>query len=357
MSEMSEFATTVMLQKYSHEGTETWKDISNRVVRTVLKSVNAKKDLIGTVLQFVEQRKFIPGGRYLYATGRPYHQVNNCLLMRADDSREGWSELMQKCTLGLMTGAGIGVDYSPVRYEGAAIRKTGGFATGPCALMQMVNEAGRGVMQGGSRRSALWAGLSWRHADIMKFIVMKNWTEEVRAMKAKDFNFPATMDGTNISVQLDDDFFTAYADDKDPLHSHAHMVYWAVMERMLRTSEPGFSVDTGKNHKETLRNACTELTSEDDSDVCNLGSINLARIESLGEMKAVVEVATAFLMAGTVYSDVPYAKVDMVRTKNRRLGLGLMGIHEWLLVNNKRYGQDADLDKYSGGLCHKRTLC
>ena len=346
MSEMSVFAETICRQKYSHDGQENWKDISNRVVRTVLKSVNAKKDLIGTVLQFVEQRKFIPGGRYLYATGRPYHQVNNCLLMRAEDSREGWAELMQKITMGLMTGAGIGIDYSSVRPEGRAIRKTGGFATGPLALMQMVNEAGRGVMQGGSRRSALWAGLSWKHADIMKFIVMKNWVEEVRAMKAKDFNFPATMDGTNISVQLDDDFFTAYGDEKDPLHSHAQMVYWAVMERMLRTSEPGFSVDTGKNHKETCRNACTELTSEDDSDVCNLGSINLARIESLGEMKAVVEVATAFLLAGTVYSDVPYAKVDMVRTKNRRLGLGLMGIHEWLLINGKKYGQDSELDKY-----------
>ena len=343
---MSVFAKTVLMQKYSHDGKEDWKDISNRVVKHVFKSVGAKKDLVETVLKFVEDRKFIPGGRYLYATGRQYHQVNNCLLMKAEDSREGWAELMQKCTLGLMTGAGIGVDYSSIRHEGALIRKTGGFATGACALMQMVNEAGRGVMQGGSRRSALWAGLSWCNPDIMKFITMKNWTEEVRAMKAKDFNFPATMDGTNISVQLDDDFFSAYFDDKDPLHSQSHMVYWSVMERMLRTSEPGFSIDVGKSKKETLRNACTELTSEDDSDVCNLGSINLARIDSLEEMKSVVEVATAFLLAGTVYSDVPYAKVDMVRTKNRRLGLGLMGIHEWLLTNGKRYGQDTDLDKH-----------
>src|ERR1700675_1432636 len=112
MSEISVFAKTICQQKYSHDGKETWKDISNRVVRTVLKAVNAKKDLIGTTLQFVEQRKFIPGGRYLYATGRPYHQVNNCLLMRAEDSREGWAEQMHKLTLGLMTGAGIGVDYS-----------------------------------------------------------------------------------------------------------------------------------------------------------------------------------------------------------------------------------------------------
>ena len=77
--------------------------------------------------------------------------------------------------------------------------------------------------------------------------------------------------------------------------------------------------------------------------MCNLGSINLARIESLEEMKSVVEVVDwPFLLAGTVYSDVPFAKVDMVRTKNRRLGLGLMGVHEWLLLNGKKYEADPD---------------
>jgi len=165
-------------------------------------------------------------------------------------------------------------------------------------------------------------------------------------MKAKDFNFPATLDMTNISVQLDDKFFEAFNDEKHTHNSNASSVYWAVIERMLKTGEPGFSIDTGKNKKETLRNACTELCSEDDSDVCNLGSINLARINDTTNMKSVVECATAFLLAGTVYSDVPYSKVDTVRTKNRRLGLGLMGIHEWLLINGKRYGIDGGLDKH-----------
>jgi ribonucleoside-diphosphate reductase alpha chain len=248
--------------------------------------------------------------------------------------------------MGLMTGAGIGTDYSEIRSEGKPIRKTGGFATGPIALAQIVNETGRGVMQGGSRRSALWAGLRWDHADIMKFIVLKNWIKEVRDLKSKDFNFPATMDMTNISVLLNDEFFAAYADEKNPRHTHAHLVYWTVVERSLKTGEPGFSIDTGKNSKETLRNACNEVTSHDDSDVCNLGSVNLARIESLEELKGVVECASAFLLAGTVYSDVPYSKVDTIRTKNRRLGLGLMGIHEWLLKRGKRYGSDKDLDTF-----------
>ena len=681
--EMSKFAETVMFQKYSHtkkdENLETWENIAYRVSKNVMKAVGASNDLVEDIRGIILQRKFIPGGRYLYATGRPYHQVNNCFLFRAEDSREGWAELLQKSALALMTGGGIGIDYSQIRPEGKPIRKTGGFATGPLALAGMVNECGRGIMQGGSRRSAIWAGLNWLHQDINKFITLKNWIPEVREMKSKDFNFPANMDGTNISVQLDDDFFKAYHDEKHTHHSQAQSVYWTTVRQMLKTGEPGFSIDTGKNSRETLRNApicsetqvltrwgykpvnevseiatciwtgkrwaedvifhktaedapvvtismtggreircelnhpffvekykgvgekrklvsivkipasklkpgdilhtslpspsfqhigeplnqsyyalgyvygdgsftndgrsaeitfcteeskkcakellasfvissvnmedsrgyarmyfktdqyfwsgrskevfptglygcsqwqamcflaglfdadgnwepqtkrirlaskhegflrgvarlleqygilagvskaghstygkaqtyqlvimsehmtnfsilvpcvrikpdlagykpyrdskikvlsvedagfddvycadvkvpehsfqaegviisnCTEVTSEDDSDVCNLGSINLARINSTQEMAEVVELATAFLLAGTIYSDVPFSKVDLVRGKNRRLGLGLMGLHEWLLTHGKQYGPDDDLAKY-----------
>src|SRR5208337_2179357 len=52
------------------------------------------------------------------------------------------------------------------------------------------------------------------------------------------------------------------------------------------------------------------------------------------------------LVAGTEYSHVPYDKVASVRSENRRLGLGLMGIHEWLIQHGKKYGPDEDLEKY-----------
>src|SRR5579859_6210876 len=58
------------------------------------------------------------------------------------------------------------------------------------------------------------------------------------------------------------------------------------------------------------------------------------------------ELGTAFLLAGTVYSDIPFAGVDKIRNKNRRLGLGLMGLHEWLLKHGKKYGPDEELGKY-----------
>jgi ribonucleoside-diphosphate reductase alpha chain len=347
---MSPFAETIFKQKYSmelHDGSrETWEQTAKRVAKHVMRAVNAPKSTVAKIEKMIAERKFMPGGRYLFATGRPFHQVQNCLLMRADDSREGWSELMQKSTMALMTGAGIGVVYSDVRAKGRPIRKTGGIATGPLALMEMVNEAGRGIRQGGSRRSAIWGGLHWDHPDCMEFITSKNWSPEVRALKEKDFNFPARLDGTNVSVILDDEFFKAYKDEKHPKNSLAHGVYWATLRQMLKTAEPGFSIDCGKNKGENLRNACTEVTSADDSDICNLGSINMARIESLEEMAEVLDLAIQFLLAGTVYSDVPYAKVDQIRTKNRRLGLGLMGLHEWLLRRGKKYGPDAELEEY-----------
>lgn len=350
MDNSNVFSNTITEQKYmwKEKGETEWAHIAQRVVKNVLKAIDIKmtNPVAKELVQAITDKKFIPGGRYLYASGRQYHQVQNCLLLKAEDSREGWADLMHKASMALMSGAGIGVDYSDIRSEGKPIRKTGGVATGPLALMQILNEVGRGIMQGGSRRSAIWAGLNWKHPDIHKFIRVKDWSEDVKKMKSKDFNFPATLDGTNISVQLDDEFFKAYSDESNPLHTHAHSVYWATIQQMLTTAEPGFSIDTGDNKGETLRNACTEITSRDDSDICNLGSINMARIESLEEMQRIVQIATYFLLAGTVYSDLPYPRVDQIRTKNRRLGLGIMGIHEWLLLKGKKYGPDEELQKY-----------
>lgn len=90
----------------------------------------------------------------------------------------------------------------------------------------------------------------------------------------------------------------------------------------------------------------TEVTSEDDSDVCNLGSVNLGSIESIDEFRSIVNLASKFLVCGTLRADLPHDKVYKVREKNRRLGLGLMGIHEWLLKRGAGYEVTPELHKY-----------
>lgn len=358
---LSPFADTIYQHKYAEEG-EVWHDAgpgSKSTPRRVVESVMGQylPHLVEPMIRLISERKFMPGGRYLYASGKPFHQTQNCLLLKVDDSREGWADLNYRVTSGLMTGAGIGTVYSWLRPLGARVKGMGGTSTGPIALMQIVNETGRGIMQGGSRRAAIWAGLHWWHADVFTFIHMKDWSDVVRAEKEKDYNFPATMDMTNISVILDPEFFAAL---EDPAwtreytlgghtwtvdHEWAHRVYWEVIEQMLKTGEPGFSVDYDRP-EECLRNACTEIVSADDNDICNLGSLNLARFDDLEDFTQATHVATAFLLCGTLYSKVPYERVAETRAKNRRLGLGLMGLHEWLLVRGKPYGPDSELAEW-----------
>ena len=314
--------------------TEVWDETGYRVVFHELGALGYTPEdpEFRAIVWLINKRILMPGGRKLAQAGRPFHQTNNCFLYRCGDSREAWfEELAPKCGMALSSGGGIGIVYSDVRPYGSKIKRTGGIATGPLTPANMVNDMARRIIGGGNRRAAIWAGLHWNHPDIFAWIVEKDWPDYVKAMKkkaaeeGKDQDVMAPLDMTNISVILDTDFFDAYGDESHPDHELAHRVYWAATEHMVAHGEPGFSIDCGDNHYENLRNACTEISSEDDSDVCNLASINLARVDNIEDFKEVVRLATLLLLAGTVYSDVPHDEVLATREKNRRLGLGPHG--------------------------------
>ena len=122
-------------------------------------------------------------------------------------------------------------------------------------------------------------------------------------IKQADFNFPAPLDMTNISVNYDTDWLLQYYESGDP-----GSVFVENVRQALKTAEPGFSFNFFDKENETLRNACTEVTSEDDSDVCNLGSINMGRITDIKEISNVVDLATKFLICSTLKAKLPYEK-------------------------------------------------
>lgn len=326
--------------KYKHDGCESWHELAHTLVHEVCDGLMAP-DEVEQLVEYVSDMKFIPGGRYLYYAGRGKSFYNNCYLLRAEeDSREDWANLSWKAESCLLTGGGIGVDYSRYRASGSVIKNTGGLASGPIPKMLMVNEIGRRVMQGGTRRSAIYASLSCHHQDAEQFLVAKNWHEmpvgttgfTLADIKKQDFNFPAPLDMTNVSLNYGTKWLldTLATGDPGPIFTQNCI-------QALTTGEPGFSFNFFEQEDETLRNACTEVTSPDDSDVCNLGSVNLSRIGSLREFAAVVHLGTKFLLCGTLRADLPYDKIGEVREKNRRLGLGLMGIHEWLIQKGQKY--------------------
>jgi len=490
----SKFSEDIFNSKgYAKPGCETWGKLANQIVNEVCRKF-LKHDEICELTNKTSEMKFLPGGRYLYYAGRPVKYYNNCFLIKAEeDTREDWADLSWKVESALMTGGGVGVDYSIYRPEGTPLRRTGGEASGPINAVQKINGIGRATRQGGSRRSALWGGLNWRHKDIYKWMKIKNWNEinipgtdlSLAELKTRDFNFPAPLDCTNISVNYDTSWLYNYK-----TTGGVHEVFLENVKQALSTGEPGFGFNFYHQEQQTLRNAplsgdtnvltsegyipikyiidkpvtlwtgkqwvndvefkltnnnakilkismsngkfiksdfnheffqaielpkeydfqrfnfkfiktkakdlkvkdylipiygpackevlvqitdikelnsepvyccdvkvdehsfvaegvvvsnCTELLSEDDSDVCNLGSINMSRIDTLEEFKQTVELAIKFLVCGTLTADLPYEKVYKVRNKNRRVGLGLMGIHEWLLKRGYKYEVTAEL--------------
>lgn len=344
------FAHSVAAAKYMRPHGEThWDQTANRAVHYPMAALRGRgiSDLdryVEEVGQLTRDRHYLPGGRYLYASGNDFHQVQNCLLLRCEDSREGWARIAWQAEMALLTGAGIGVYWGDVRHSGSRVGRTGGVASGPIPKAIAVNEQGRAAVQGGDRRSAIWGGLLWSHPDIFKWIKAKEWPDYIKAQKAIDPSIPADLDMTNISVCLDDEFFAAFEDPHHDLYALARGVYWATIDQMTTTGEPGFSIDLGDKVNEKLRNACTEITSEHDSDICNLGGLVLPRFDNPRQFGEAVRLAALHLTAGTVYSDLPYDKVGEVRDLNRRLGLDLIGVHEFCLQRGVAYGSDDALE-------------
>ena len=267
----TELGETIFKNKYAQGPSDTWDALVDRLVEDVcgtrwgtmpkLMSDDDRKQLS----IYIKEMKFLPGGRYLYYAGRTAKYYNNCYLLRAEeDTREEWSNVAWRSLSCLMTGGGIGIDYSRLRPSGAALKRTGGKASGPLPLMYAIDNIGASVMQGGSRRSAIYASLNWKHEDIPLFLRAKNWKDmpignglSIADAKEANFNYKAPLDMTNISVNFDD------AWQFDPNNE----VFKQTVRQAMETGEPGFSFNFGSKENETLRNACTEVTSEDDSDV------------------------------------------------------------------------------------------
>jgi ribonucleoside-diphosphate reductase alpha chain len=348
---------TTFRNKYASTPLETWEDRANTIVNHVCGTADGKKNNLmikeeqDELAKNIREQRFMPGGRYIYYAGRPAKFFNNCYLLRLEeDSRESWVDLTANSMSCLMTGGGIGGDISIARPSGRRLNRTGGIASGPLPLMHLINGIGREVMQGGGRRSAIYMSMNHLHEDANQFLASKNWqdmviegayTKEGKPFtysdgKRHDFKFHAPLDMMNISLNYDDAWL------RNPMSD----VFQENVKQAVMTGEPGFSFNFGDKQNETLRNACTEVTSEDDSDVCNLGSVNLANIDTLEDFKDVVYLASKFLVCGLIRAELPYEKVELVRQKNSRLGLGLMGVHEWLLKRGYKYEVNDELKKW-----------
>lgn len=338
----------VYLQRYGKGGL-SWEEHSERGVRRITQGLMAEKD-IRRLVEAHQAMKWMAGGRYQYYWDKEKLFINNCFLFKAaQDTREQWADWMYEATSSLMVGGGIGQDYSVFRPNGALLVSTGGEASGPIPLAKAVDSLGKQVRQGGSRRSAIYGSLNWAHGDIEEWISIKDWDSQpspvpgysMGDLKRLDFEFACPLDSTNISVNYDDAWLSLGEEGRC-----SHPTFRKHVEVALRNGEPGWSFNFGAQQEETARNACTEVVSADNGDMCNLSSLNMSRIETLEEMEELSDLVTRFLLCGTIKGELPLPQMEAVREKNRRLGLGLMGMHEWLLQRGSRYEATPELHKW-----------
>ena len=100
---LGSFAETIFRRTYAFDEKEDWAGCAKRVSKALADDKKQEEEFFNVI----SSRKFIPGGRYLYAAGREINQFNNCFLLKAEDSRDGWGELLKKHIIALSTGGGV----------------------------------------------------------------------------------------------------------------------------------------------------------------------------------------------------------------------------------------------------------
>ena len=328
----------------------------------------------------IKDWKFIPGGRILAGAGTGKEVTYfNCFVIpvesnnpkKGNDSRAAIMDTIAKMLEINSRGGGVGINWSTLRPRGAYVKGVGGISSGAVSWMLAANEVATQVEQGGSRRAALMFMLWDWHPDIEEFIKIK-----------KDLS---KMQQANLSVAVSDDFMEAVYQDKiwklefpDTNYpnydtewegdikewkskGYPTIVYKEIPARELwnmivtaawESAEPGvvflerynkFS-NTYYISKIISTNPCGELGLEPYG-VCNLGSINLVTFVennkiNYKDLEDTVEVAVRFL--DNVLDSGAYVleeNKDMAQ-RIRKIGLGIMGLADALILMGVRYGSD-----------------
>jgi len=301
---------------------------------------------------------FLPGGRIIAGAGRRGRvTLFNCFVMGAiEDSLDGILTALREGAVTMQQGGGVGFDFSTLRPRGTPARDTGGRASGPVSFMAIWDATCRTLLETGRRRGAMMATLRCNHPDIEEFVDAK------RA--------PGALTGFNLSVLISDAFMRAVANDapwrlsfpasgSDTARSVPARALW---ERILRaaweSAEPGVLFVDRINARNNLHwrerisatNPCGELPLPAYG-ACNLGSLNLVHFvrEPFGERAHVDHdalgraAATATRMLDDVIdvSRFPLPAQAAQARSSRRIGLGVTGLADALLMLGLRYGSAA----------------
>ncbi len=326
-------------------------DSWRRIARALAEPEPKREDEFYAAL---EDFKFLPAGRITAGAGTERNvTLFNCFVMGTiPDSMAGIFDMLKEAALTMQQGGGIGYDFSTIRPKGSDVKGVAADASGPLSFMDVWDAMCRTIMSAGSRRGAMMATMRCDHPDVEDFIAAKSDSARLRMF--------------NMSVLITDDFMEAVKADGpwelkfDGVIYHtlpARDLWNKIMQATYDYAEPGVIFIDRINKMNNLAycetiaatNPCGEQPLPPYG-ACLLGSINMARLvaDPFGKKAGLDEAAlgelvrTAVRMMDNVVdkSRFPLEAQRQEAQAKRRIGLGVTGLADALLMVGLRYGSD-----------------
>lgn len=355
-------------------------EVARRIARGVaaVEKKSVRQDVEDSFAREVRALRLVPGGRIWAGagTGQQLTFFNCYVLPNPKDSREGIVETLGQMIEIMSRGGGVGINVSSLRPSRAAVHGVNGRSSGAVSWMDLYSRATGLVEQGGSRRGALMLQIEDWHPDLWRFIEVKKT--------------PGMVENANISVRISDDFMEAvkadadwalvFPETRDPDYDRlwngnletwkalgkpvvryetvkARKIWEAIIQGAWEAAEPGVVFD--QRHERDSNSwyfnplICTNPCAEQPLPawgVCTLGHINLAAFYDPSKndvdwdaLRASVRIGVRFL--DDIVDATPYFFEEnrQNQQRERRIGLGTMGLGELLIRLGYRYGSEESL--------------
>ncbi|MEM1422152.1 MAG: adenosylcobalamin-dependent ribonucleoside-diphosphate reductase, partial [Pseudomonadota bacterium] len=339
----------------------TVEDSWRRVARALaaVEKPKERKEWESRFYEALEDFKYLPAGRILAGAGTERSvTLFNCFVMGTiPDDMSGIFDMLREAAVTMQHGGGIGYDFSTIRPKGSHVKGVGADASGPLSFMDVWDAMCRTIMSAGSRRGAMMATMRCDHPDIEDFIAAKSDPARLR-----NFNLSVLATDAFMEAVKNDGSWELVFDGKVYKTLEARALWDQIMRATYDYAEPGVIFIDRINDRNNL-NYCETISATNPCGeqplppygACLLGSINLARlVQDPFEATARIDeealadiVAVAVRMMDNVVDASRFALEAQAQEAQakRRIGLGVTGLADALLMMGLRYGSDEAVEQ------------